>query len=212
METLAHLALVARYGPEWFRSLGTTSHPGSMLATISGAVAHPGVVEAACGTSVRELLAVAGGVTEPLAAIVLGGYFGTFVTAGAALDRPVDLGVGAGIIVAFPASACGLVEVARLARWLAGQSAGQCGPCVNGLPAIAGGVEALVAGHRNHEVVTNLQRRLALVPGRGACHLPDGVSRLIASGLNTFASEIEAHADGYCTAATHSAVLPLPGS
>jgi NADH:ubiquinone oxidoreductase subunit F (NADH-binding) len=211
VETLAHLALVARYGPDWFRGLGTRTHPGSMLATVSGAVAHPGVVEAACGTPVGELLAVAGGATEPLAAILLGGYFGTFVPAGAALGRPVDLDVGAGIIVALPTSACGLVEVARLARWLAGQSAGQCGPCVNGLPAIAGGVEALAAGQMNHQVVTNLQRRLAMVPGRGACHLPDGVSRLIASGLNTFASEIEAHAAGYCTATTHAAVLPLPG-
>jgi len=109
-----------------------------------------------------------------------------------------------------PAAACGLVEVARVARWLAGQSAGQCGPCVNGLPAIAGGVEALVAGRMTGEVVTSLQRRLASVLGRGACHLPDGVSRLIASGLNTFSAEIQAHAAGYCTAATHSAVLPLP--
>jgi NADH:ubiquinone oxidoreductase subunit F (NADH-binding) len=212
VETLAHLALIARYGSDWFQSLGTPATPGSMLVTMSGAVTRPGVVEAACGTTVGDLFSIAGGPTEPLSAVLLGGYFGTWYPPEAAWGHPVDLTVGAGVIVAFPASACGLLEVARLARWLAGQSAGQCGPCVNGLPAIAGGVEALAQGRMTPEVVTNLQRHLAVVLGRGACHLPDGVSHVIASGLNVFSPEIEAHRTGRCLARRPAPILPLPRS
>jgi len=212
VETLANLALIARYGDGWFHSLGSSAAPGSMVVTISGAVALPGVLEAATGTSIGQLLAAAGGETEELSAVLLGGYFGTWLPPDRARARLLDLSVGAGVIVAFPASVCGLVEVARLARWLAGQSAGQCGPCVNGLPAIADGVEALAKGRMTDEVVTNLKRRLALAPGRGACHLPDGASRVITSGLNTFASEIQAHAQGHCRAERRAAILPLPAS
>jgi NADH:ubiquinone oxidoreductase subunit F (NADH-binding) len=210
VETLAHLGLIARYGSDWFRQVGTTGAPGSMLVTISGAVARPGVVEAACGTPLRDLLAVAGGATEPLSAVLLGGYFGTWEAPEAAWARTLDLTVGAGVIIAFPAEVCALVEIARLARWLAGQSAGQCGPCVNGLPAIAGDVEALARGEVTPEIVASLRRRLQLVPGRGACHLPDGVSRVIATGLNMFPSEIEAHRGGRCTARRQEPVLRLP--
>ncbi len=212
VETLANLALIARFGPDWFRSVGTPATPGSMLVTLSGAVARPGVVEAACETTVDSLLAAAGGPSEPLSAVLLGGYFGTWEAPEAARRRLLDLGIGAGVIVAFPASACGLLEVSRLAHWLAGQSAGQCGPCVNGLPAIARDVEALARGWASPEVVTNLQRHLAVVLGRGACHLPDGASHVIASGLDVFASEIDAHRSGRCTARNPTPVLPLPAT
>lgn len=212
VETLAHLALIARYGSDWFRSIGSVAAPGSMLVTVSGAVARPGVLEGATGTPLGDLVAGAGGATEALSAVLVGGYFGTWQPADAALAHPLDLSVGAGVIIAFPASACGLMEVARLARWLAGQSAGQCGPCVNGLPAIAEGVEALAQGRLTSPGVTNLQHHLAVVLGRGACHLPDGVSRVISTGLTMFSSEIQAHAAGRCTARTQAQILPLPRS
>ncbi|HEX3425418.1 MAG TPA: NADH-ubiquinone oxidoreductase-F iron-sulfur binding region domain-containing protein [Acidimicrobiales bacterium] len=210
VETLAHLALIARYGDDWFRSVGSDAVAGSMLVTVSGAVPRPGVLEAAPGTGLGELVAAAGGPSEALSAVLLGGCFGTWMEPTAAWGRNLDLTVGAGIVVAFPASACGLAEVARLARWLAGQSAGQCGPCVNGLPAIADGVDALMRGRASAEVVANLKRRLALVPGRGACHLPDGATRVVASGLNLFSAEIQAHAAGRCTATRRGPVLPFP--
>ena len=85
VETLAHLALIARYGAPWFRSVGTPAEPGSMLVTVLGAVREPCVLEIAIGTPVGQVLDLAGGPSAPLQALLLGGYFGTWVGAAQAL-------------------------------------------------------------------------------------------------------------------------------
>ena len=66
-ETLCQLALIARFGSDWFRELGSDADPGSALVTISGAVRDPGVYELAFGTPMTDLLTAAGGASEPLA-------------------------------------------------------------------------------------------------------------------------------------------------
>ena len=123
VETLAHLALIARFGPAWFRELGTATEPGTTLVTISGAVARPGIHEVARGAPLRELIAAAGGATEHISAYLVGGYFGTWFADAAAdelLLHDEDLarrggGLGAGVVVALPASTCAVAEVARVA-------------------------------------------------------------------------------------------------
>ena len=145
VETLAHVALIARFGPEWFRGVGTGDERGSALVTVSGAVRRPGVYEIAVGTPLRDLVAPAGGTTAELGAVLAGGYFGAWLPAAEALAAPLSeaglapLGgaLGARAFVALPATSCGVAETARVVRYLAGESAGQCGPCVHGLAAIA---------------------------------------------------------------------------
>jgi NADH:ubiquinone oxidoreductase subunit F (NADH-binding) len=207
-ETLAQIALVARYGDRWYRELGTDADPGSALVTISGAVVEPGVYELAFGTPMIDLLAAAGGATEPLRALLVGGYFGTWVDSSRAfrlrLSRE-DLGsvgcsLGSGVLIALGESECGLHESARVIGYLADQSAGQCGPCVFGLRAIADAVGALAdgaAGEREHDRVL---RWTAEVRGRGACHHPDGAARFVESALSVFAPELESHRRSRCTA------------
>jgi NADH:ubiquinone oxidoreductase subunit F (NADH-binding) len=205
VETLAQLALVARYGPEWFRELGTDTEPGSALVTLAGAVNRPGVYEVGLGMAVSELIDWAGGPTEPIRAYLIGGYFGTWVGAAdaeraALLESelaPLGASRGAGTLFALPARVCGIVETARVARYLAGESAGQCGPCVHGLAAIAGGLEQLARGERAD--LPRVERWLEQVRGRGACRHPDGAVRLVASTLDVFAPEVELHLAGRCS-------------
>ena len=82
---------------------------------------------------------------------------------------------------------CGLVETARVMSYLADESAGQCGPCLNGLPRIALARRGLAAAGPAALAVADLHRWAGLVEGRGACHHPDGSVRFLRSALTTFA-------------------------
>jgi NADH:ubiquinone oxidoreductase subunit F (NADH-binding) len=214
VETLAHLALIARYGAAWFRSVGTPQEAGSMLVTILGAVREPGVREIALGTPTEDVLSLAGGPSAPLQALLIGGYSGTWVEAAEAASRPfssaglADVGaeIGAGLIAALPEHACGLRETARVVRYLADESAGQCGPCLFGLDAVAGQVEGIAEGRTSD--LRMLRRWLGQVDGRGACSHPDGAARLVRSALEVFTAELRQHARGWCEGT--GSILPLP--
>lgn len=220
-ETLAHLAQVANRGAEWFRALGTVDEPGTLLVTVSGAVARPSVVEVAVGTPVAEILDQAHGATSPLQALLVGGFYGTWVPAAAGLAapfsraglRPFGAGPGAGVVIALPAGACGLAETSRVLAWFAAEGAGQCGPCAFGLPALAGGAAALAAGRASAEEVNRLRRWAGDIQGRGACHHPDGAVGLLRSALAVFADDVRRHAMGVpCPGATAPPALRVPAS
>jgi NADH:ubiquinone oxidoreductase subunit F (NADH-binding) len=218
VETLAHLALLARHGAGWFRGVGTEHEPGTMLCTVGGAVVARGVLEAAIGTRIGEVLDRAGGASEPLAAVLVGGYHGAWLPAAQALDlplsveslRPLGATPGAGVVVALPASACGLTETARVVAYLADQSARQCGPCLNGLPAMARTLAQLAGRERSRGLSERVAELAALVEGRGACHHPDGTVRLVRTAMRVFATEVAAHQAGACTATEPRPVLPVP--
>jgi NADH:ubiquinone oxidoreductase subunit F (NADH-binding) len=207
VETLAHLGLIARYGPSWFRAVGTAEEPGSTLVTLSGAVRDAGVYEVAIGYPLATLLADAGGLRSDAAAYLVGGYFGTWLPAPReVLLSDADLArdgaaLGARAIVVLPEGACGVRETARIARYLSNESAGQCGPCVHGLDAVATDLEQLLDRTR-HVDGPRLQRRLDVIAGRGACRHPDGAVRMVASALRVFANDFERHLAGHrCEAA-----------
>jgi NADH:ubiquinone oxidoreductase subunit F (NADH-binding) len=208
VETLAQIALITRYGPDWYRELGTANDPGSALLTVSGAVASPGVYELAYGTSLGALIDAAGGASEPLQAVLVGGYFGTWLPfeqgRHVRLERESlrahGASLGAGVLLTLGCSECGLRESARIFSFLAQQSAGQCGPCVNGLGAIASAVEELAAGVAASGTVEQIERWCQQVYGRGACHHPNGATNFILSALEVFDHEIAAHQQGRCTA------------
>jgi NADH:ubiquinone oxidoreductase subunit F (NADH-binding) len=212
VETLAHIALIARYGAQWFRAIGTRDEPGSMLCTIWLPDGRPRVVEAALGTPLRELLPL----DDRQGTVLTGGYHGAWIPAAGAARMTLtnaSLGtagafLGAGVLAALPPDRCGLVETARVAAYLAEESAGQCGPCLNGLPLIARTLAALASRRADQRALKNLKRWSGLVEGRGACHHPDGTVRFVRSALSAFADEIGHHLHGRCTATDPAPFLP----
>jgi NADH:ubiquinone oxidoreductase subunit F (NADH-binding) len=186
--------------------------------TISGAVSAPGVYELAFGTPMSALLEAAGGETEPLQALLVGGYFGTWMEASDAFHlrlaredlRSVGCSLGSGVLIALGRSACGLHESARVIDYLARQSAGQCGPCTYGLRAIADSVAALASGVAHGQELRRIERWCEEVRGRGACHHPDGATRFVLSALDVFRGEITAHRERHCRA--EPAGFPVGGA
>jgi len=198
-ETLAHIALIARQGPGPFRTRGTADEPGTCLVTIGGAVTHPGVVEVDRGAPLWDI-AQRGVPTEAPQAFLVGGFGGSWVgpdhfgTPYASHSlRAIGASAGVGVIVVLGTSSCGVAETARISRYLAFQSAGQCGPCVFGLPAIADDLARLARGQADHDLLPRLKRRLGEVNGRGACRHPDGAVALVRSALSVFATDVASH-------------------
>jgi len=213
-ETLAHLALIARHGARWFRAVGTKGSPGSMLCTIRRGDGKPRIAEVPLGMPIRDLL---GDLTHE-SAVLIGGYHGTWLPAAQAAKLRMDndslrqagASVGAGILIALPADRCGLAESARVVRYLALESAGQCGPCLNGLPRMSGALMEMARGRASGRARADLERWAGLVTDRGACRHPDGTARFVRSALATFAAEISRHERGRCGATGKESFLPIP--
>ncbi len=202
-ETLAQVALLARNGADWFRSAGTPDDSGTSLFTVSGAVRRPGVVEAARGSRLSDVLEA----TEPVApaAVLVGGYHGAWVPAthlDVRLTRsdlaPWNAAVGAGVLHVIDDRTCPLRFAAEVADYLADQSAAQCGPCINGLPQMASDLHRLATCVRDPKLPDSVARMAALVKGRGACAHPDGTARFVGSTLEAFRDHTAAHLQGWC--------------
>jgi NADH:ubiquinone oxidoreductase subunit F (NADH-binding) len=207
VESLAHAALIARFGDLWYRSAGRLESPGTALVTVTGAAREQGVREIELGTTVGEVAAAAGS-ANGIDAIVLGGYFGTWARAADVWDLPLDpvamrdrgLTFGCGIVGLLPAGVCGVSATAEIMGFMAHESAGQCGPCAFGLRAIGDATQRLAGGIAGTDELADIERWTSLVAGRGACHHPDGAAQLMASALDVFGAEFIHHArHGRCS-------------
>jgi NADH:ubiquinone oxidoreductase subunit F (NADH-binding) len=219
VETLAHLALIARHGAEWYASLGTDTEPGSTLVTVIGAVGSPGVYEIETGTALEQLLSAAGGARGQIAGLLFGGYFGSWLRAGLAGEielsnaslRRHGAALGCGIVVALPASHCPVAETTRVAIYLATETANQCGPCVHGSAAIARTLHGIAERRPAPGALAELERLTTVLPGRGACHLPDGLSHFVSTALHAFPQAFADHVrHGPCDACAAEPLLHIP--
>lgn len=219
VETLAHLALIARHGADWYAQLGTEAEPGSTLVTVLGAVNDPGVYEIECGTALERLLAAAGGLRGAIAGMLIGGYFGSWLPAALVSELALsDAGLahhnaalGCGVVVALPAASCPVAETVRVAIYLATETANQCGPCVHGSAAIARTLHAIAQGSAPPGALADLGRWTTSLPGRGACHLPDGLAHFVSTALASFPDAFDEHArEGACPACGAEALLRIP--
>jgi NADH:ubiquinone oxidoreductase subunit F (NADH-binding) len=189
VETLAQAAWIARNGADAYRSCGTASSPGTGLVTLQGACARPGVYEVPYGISVRELLTACGG-TDPAAAsgLLMGGWFGGIADLDV-LDQPwcfdalgaAGSALGCGSVTLLGSGERVADVAARLARWYASESAGQCGVCRKGTSAVADALERLRddAAHQAAGTdLANLTRWGTSLRGKGACAFLDGAATL----------------------------------
>jgi NADH:ubiquinone oxidoreductase subunit F (NADH-binding) len=217
VETLAHVALIARRGPTWFRRAGTPADPGTALITVAASGQCPTVLEIERGASLAMVAESAGVGRHQLGPVLVGGYFGTWLNRADAWAAHLDsdalstigAAFGCGSISFLPDDACALVETAAVLRFLARESARQCGPCWNGLDSIAESFTAIALGQGSRDNIDRLARWAAAVADRGACHHPDGALMLLRSCLRANADDVERHISGKpCD--SRPGALPIP--
>lgn len=205
-ETWAQVGLLVLGGHTTYRRLGTSAEPGTTLLTVTAQGALPQVHEVELGSLLRDVLPADNGSPG-----IVGGFHGSWASAETLSHARVSvpglqaLGVplGAGVVLLPGLGTCPLLFTSRIVDHLAGQSAGRCGPCLNGLPALAAALRGVAFGA---EDTTRVEQLCGLVVRRGACAHPDGTARLVRSLLLTFPEELAAHARGGC--ATRSLVAP----
>ncbi|MFI0979330.1 NADH-ubiquinone oxidoreductase-F iron-sulfur binding region domain-containing protein [Streptomyces sp. NPDC021093] len=216
-ETYAQLAVAARLGPRRYARTGVPDEPGTVLLTLSGAVARPLVVEVPSGVPLGYVLQLAGAPPLPQG-VLTGGYHGSWIDAYAAHDAAVSHAslasfggaLGAGALLPIGPDTCPLGESLRIANWLAAETAGQCGPCKLGLPAAAGGLSDVLNGG-GQAALEALREVAQAAKGRGACKHPDGSVRFLLSTLSAFTDDLAAHVLGGGCGRPTTGVLPLPG-
>ncbi|WP_232533778.1 NADH-quinone oxidoreductase subunit NuoF family protein [Plantactinospora sp. KBS50] len=195
-ETYAQIAVAARLGPYEYAAVGLEKEPGTVLLTVGGAARRPAVVECPTGTPLAEVLALCD--VPPGPGVLVGGYHGKWISAESAAHAEVSRAglsavggtLGAGIILPLGEDTCPLGEVAQVVRYLAGESAGQCGPCRLGLPDLARATDLVVSGANPADTV---RTAAGVIKGRGACSHPDGTGRFATSAMEVFAADVVAH-------------------
>ena len=187
-----------------------------MLLTVGGSADRPAVLEVPSGLPLGEVLDLCSAAHAD--GVLVGGYHGMWLSTEAAYSVPVSRSglaavggvLGAGIVLPLDEATCPLGEVARVASYLAQESAGQCGPCKLGLPGIARSLAALADGSGGIDALDTARRGAAAVKGRGACAHPDGTFRFVMSALDVFTDDLTSHMfRGTCGRPTRG-ILPLP--
>jgi len=219
VETICCVVHIAERGPQWFKSIGTSSSTGPKLFGISGHVNRPGVVELPLGVPCRELIEKhAGGVRDgrKVKAVIPGGVSMGVLTA-EELDCPMDfdgprqkgcLGLGTACITVMDETTDMVKVLRNIVRFFAHESCGQCTPCREGTGWALQILNRIVAGRGRREdlrILLELAESMGAMPGTTICGLADGAAWAIKNYINKFPDEFEAAIRPTAVAATATA-------
>jgi NADH-quinone oxidoreductase subunit F len=216
VETLASAAYVLARGADWFRSMGTPQSPGTVIATVVGDVAHPGVHEVEMGTPFAELLDRCGGARP--GRVLRAAFSGVSNPVLRADDFDVPLtyedlaargsGLGAAGFAVYDDRA-DLLRVAReLSRFLAVESCGQCPACKSGSLRITERLTAIEAGRGSDDDLGAIHAELRAVTDANRCFLGAEEQAIVSSVLRAFPEDVATHLEGTARPGA-SPLLPL---
>jgi NADH-quinone oxidoreductase subunit F len=208
VETLASVPFIVLGGAEWWKSMGTEKSPGPKIYSLSGHVKRPGQYEAPLGTTLRELLELAGGVREghELKFWTPGGSSTPYFTA-EHIDVPLDFegAVAAGSLLGttalmiFDETVCIVGATLRFIEFYAHESCGKCTPCREGNYWMVQVLRRLEHGAGTEEDLDTLLDTCDNIFGRSFCALGDGATSPVVSSIKYFRDEYIAHVrEGAC--------------
>lgn len=209
VETFGSIVAIVAGDPGHFKTIGTSGNSGTKVFSISGDVARTGVVEVPLGTTMREMLALAGGVT--------GGNFKAAQTGGASggcipashIDLPIDyeslkdIGtiMGSGGLVVLNDTRC-MVDLARfLMRFCCDESCGKCTPCRAGTRQAGRILDRICEGRGDEGDLRRLEELCRLMQDTSLCGLGMAAPTPVLSTLRWYRAEYLAHIrEGRCPA------------
>ena len=221
VETLAHVALIARHGAGWFKEVGTRGYPGTLLVTLPSGCARPGVYEVAGGAPFAEVLELAGGPAgAPFRGAQVGGPAAGWLTA-VEFDVPLDpeaLAVrgsmlGCAAVRLLPEDRCAVDAVAEVEHFFAAESCGKCPLCRGETQFF----DRVLAGLRDNKGIKEAHLDKALELAVAAATGTDcALARFPAAPLRTarqhFPDDFAAHlAGGDCGRAHYGSALSISG-
>jgi NADH-quinone oxidoreductase subunit F len=203
--TLATVPYIVLGGSDWFKQMGPEGSPGPGMYSLSGRVANPGQYEAPMGTTLRELLDLAGGMSrgKPLKFWTPGGSSTPLFTR-EHLDTPLDFDSavkagsmnGTSAVMIFDEDDCVVRAVKKWSDFYAHESCGKCTPCREGTYWYIGIYERLENGAGTTEDLATLLDLSDNILGRAFCALGDGATSPVTSSIKYFREEYLAHLDG----------------
>jgi NADH:ubiquinone oxidoreductase subunit F (NADH-binding) len=213
VETLANLVFADELGPRAFLAgdREATAPRDTILLTLSGAGRDPALHEIELGTTLRSVLAEAGGHTGPIQGALMGGYFAGLIGA-RVLDLPLAYqplraegsGLGCAAIWLIGADECPVRLASDVMHYFEHNNARQCGPCLRGTGAMSATLDRLAAGIPAADDLDRLSGWSVSLLGRGACGYLDGAATLPATLLREFPDHVREHTEGGCELARTS--------
>jgi NADH:ubiquinone oxidoreductase subunit F (NADH-binding) len=201
-QTFAAVPCILSGGSGSFAGIGVRGAPGTILVQVSGSVATPGVAEVPLGTTLREILALAGGVPAPhkLKALLVGGPSGGLLPP-EALDTPYEYDslrkagahIGSGSIVVVDERACVVDLATALTRFCADEACGKSIPCRIGLRRLAEIGARICEGQPRGDELPRLTDLSADVVASGLCDHERNATLALLSLSRYFGNELDAH-------------------
>ncbi|MGC9321978.1 MAG: NADH-quinone oxidoreductase subunit NuoF [Kosmotogaceae bacterium] len=203
VETFACIPPIIDKGASWFKSIGTSSSPGTKVYSLCGDLVKRGIVEVPMGTSVRDLVQKYGGGIpngRTLKMIQTGGAAGSFIKP-EEMDAQLDFdsfkkygaSLGSGVILAIDDTHC-VVDIARnLMEFFAHESCGKCAPCREGTHVIVHILDELSKGRGTSEMLNQLYDISETMEESSFCGLGQSVPVPLRSILDRFKDEFLAH-------------------
>jgi NADH-quinone oxidoreductase subunit F len=202
VETIACVMHIVANGWEWFKSIGPESGPGPKLFCVSGHVKNPGLYEVALGTTLREIIDMAGGPVGNIKGIIPGGSSMPIMTADQ-IDTPADFDsiraagsfLGSAGLIVFNDETCIVNALLNLARFYHHESCGQCTPCREGLGWLEKLCHRIEFGHGKEGDVDLLNEVCTMIKGRTICFLADSLIMPVESYVKKFREEFDYHVE-----------------
>jgi len=206
VETLANVPEIVFRGADWFRTLGTSSCPGTKVFMLLGHVQFPGLVEVEMGTPLRTLVYELGGGPPEGArvkGVLVGGAAGAFLSPedlDVRLDfdsmREMAAALGSGAILVFDQSVCMVDMLGSVLRFFRHESCGQCTPCRVGTDALVRLLDSIRNGEGDEGILELMMEITDTMNLASLCPLGQSVALPVGTALSRFRGEFQRHLEG----------------